>query len=140
MSRSYSAEHFMQDAFNARVKKAIEASHDWYIVLVEEYQSYGGPEEGGWWRNHRTVSAYKQCANQEEAELLKAEIEKLAAELSAESRKEYGERCCRELNWLEARGLDADYLPEPDSETTYSVLITQTYPAELEYHTPAGYE
>lgn len=27
------------------------------------------------------------------------------------------------MEWLEARGLDADYLPEPDGELSYFVTI-----------------
>ena len=34
-----------------------------------------------------------------------------------------------EMEWCEARGLDADYLPEPDGEVTYHV-VTEDTPGE----------
>jgi hypothetical protein len=118
---------YLRDAFEAVVCDA-KVPEDWYVCLMERIPYYGGPEEGGWWGEDTNLVAYHKCRSEEEARAYMAAVQKLADELTAESRKAFGEQCLRECEWLEARGLDADYLPEPGGETTYDVMVSQGLP------------
>lgn len=97
-----------------------------YLSLYAREPYYGGPEEGGWWGSDCNLVAYQQFDTQEALEAAKTSVEALAAELTAQSRREFGEQCLREMEWLESRGLDADFLPEPDGETTYFVVCEES--------------
>lgn len=119
---------YLKCAFDAVIENAREPE-TWYVCLMHDYQYYGGPEEGGWWGTDSTLAAYHQCNSKEEADQLSAAVLKLAEELNAESRKAHGEQCLRELDWLEARGLDADWLPEPDGGDSYRVVVSQGLPS-----------
>jgi len=48
--------------------------------------------------------------------------------MALEAKKAYGEQCVREMEWLDARMLDADYLPEPDGPSDFSVLVIDSVP------------
>lgn len=128
---------FIQAAFEAVCKEAKPAEGS-YVVLMESIRRYLGPWEGGTWGNDEVIVAYHWFPTEEEAEAARKEVEKLARELSEESRKEFGERCLREMEWCEARGLDADYLPEPDGDSEFFVVVSEGLPQE--YHAPRHYE
>jgi len=113
-------EHFYGEAFHMTCKDAMLAKSN-YVSLYEVVPFYGGPEEGGWWGRDTVLVAYKKCACAEEASAIRREVEKLAKELSEVSRRAYGDHCLLQMEWLEARGLDADYLPEPDGESFFFV-------------------
>lgn len=119
--------NYLQQAFNTVCKNA-KPANGCYVVLMERSQYYGGPEEGGWWGTDNNVVAYNWVETEEEANALKVKIEQFAEELSQEARKEYGKQCLRESEWLEARGLDDSFLPEPDGPAEYYVTITEDYP------------
>lgn len=97
-----------------------------YVSLYVRVPYYGGPEEGGWWGEDHRLVAYKHCSYPDHAEAVRRDVEALAEELSSESRREFGEQCLREMEWLEARGLDANFLPEPDGEVEYYVAEEQS--------------
>lgn len=118
---------FIQDAFNAVCKNIIE-TEEWYVALIVDVPFFGGAEEGGWWGSDRHVVAYEKFPSEELAQSASDRIQSLADELTAESHKDFGEQCLREMDWLEARGLDADYLPEPDGEERYYVQVSQGVP------------
>ena len=40
----------------------------------------------------------------------------------------YGDHCGRQMEWLEARGLEADYFPEDDGPEEYSVSVYSELP------------
>lgn len=120
---------FIKDAFHAVCENAKETK-DWYVSLVVSYPFYGGSEEGGWWGSDRSTIAYEHFQSEDAAIAARKRILVIADELHAESRKEYGEQCLREMDWLEARGLEADYLPEPDGEDEYYVLVSQSIPED----------
>jgi hypothetical protein len=120
-------DHYLQDAFSAVCKDAKQATGH-YVCLMEQASRYGGPEEGGWWATDTTLVAYQRFDTAEDAEAARAAVESLAVELSEQSRKSFGEQCLREMEWLEERGLDADYLPEPDGESSYTVIVTDALP------------
>lgn len=121
---------YLRDAFRAVCDQARD-TETWYVSLMEEAPYYGGPEEGGWWGTDTHLVAYQEFPSEFHARLAAEKVEQLARELEDEARKEYGEQCLRELDWCEQRGLDADYLPEPDGPSTYHVVISQGLPEEV---------
>ena len=72
------------------------------------------------------------------ADEAKAQVEALAVMLTDMGRRDYGDMCLQQIEWLEARGLDADYLPEDDSSSVYRVCVCEELPI---YETePSHYE
>lgn len=126
MSNRYTAA-----AFNAICTEAKSHHQQWFVCLMESVATYGGPEEGGWW-NHSTYVVESQRFDSEQAANEAAEkIKEMAEQLSiAQSRRE-GEECLRSLDWLEARGLDPDFLPEP-SRTDYFVGVYDHLPQDCD--------
>lgn len=120
---------YLQSAFDAVCKEAKQAS-GWYVALVERSSRYGGPEEGGWWTTDTHILAYQYYSTEEQAKAAKDAVEKLAEELKTEARKEFGNQCLREMDWCEERGLEPDYLPEPDGPSDYFVMMTEGFPQE----------
>lgn len=118
---------YIQAAFETVCTEAKEAK-GYYVALMQRSPYYGGPEEGGWWGEDYSVVAYQYFATEEEAEAARVAVVKLADELSEKARAEYGEQCLREMDWCDARGLDADYLPEVDGEEGYYVTMTEGMP------------
>jgi hypothetical protein len=113
---------YIQEAFKAKCKEAKSPSCV-FLSLYQEVPFFGGYAEGGWWGHDTILVSYQEFPTEELAEAAKIEVEKLAQELNKESKKSYGEQCLRETAWLEARGLDDSFLPEPDGETTYFVQV-----------------
>lgn len=101
-----------------------------YLSLYVSVPYYGGPEEGGWWGSDTHLVAYKHFDTKEALEAAREKVEALAEELNQQAHREFGDRCLREMEWLEARGLDADYLPEVDGESSYSV-VTEEVPGSM---------
>ena len=117
------------EAFHTLCKNATPAKGH-YVSLYAVVPFYGGPEEGGWWGEDYELVAYHRCPAEAECILLRMEVQELAKELSANARYEFN-RCCRnECAWLEERGLDDDFLPEPNGETRYCVFEEAT-PGEM---------
>jgi len=129
---------FLHAAFDKVCPSAEEASPR-YVSLYEKSSSYGGPEEGGWWRHTVSLVKTQQFSSEAAAKKALAEIEALAAEWKQESVHAHGERCLRETEWCEARGLDADYLPEPDGPSKYMAVIEETS-GSMESRGPSSYE
>jgi len=105
-----------------------------YVSLYIRTPYYGGPEEGGWWGSDTDIVAYHHYPTIEQAEQAQDRVIALAAELNENAKREFGDQCLREMEWLEARGLDADYLPEVDGEVSYFVEIE----AEVGIHRRRG--
>ncbi len=118
---------FIQAAFNARIHDATPVGR-WFVCLMETVPYYGGPEEGGWWGSDSQCLAFREYPTEAEAEIAKAAVLDLACELQEDSRREFGEQCAREMAWLEARGLDANFLPEVDGESSYYVYVGNEVP------------
>ena len=117
----------LQAAFDAICTEQ-RTPETWYVCLIESYQAYGGPEEGGWWYTRSSLVAYQAFASRELAEAAAESVEKLAAELDEQAQWQYGEMCLSQCEWLEARGLDPDYLPENDGPDEYRVMVTEELP------------
>ena len=120
-------DNYIEAAYDHECPDAKE-SESWYVCLVSSYQRYGGPEEGGWFQTISEVVKFKKFICKEQAEQAADKIRILAKELTETSRREYGEHCLRQLDWLEARGLEADYLPENDGETFFAVEVCNELP------------
>jgi hypothetical protein len=118
---------YLQEAFNQVCKEA-KTAKCWYVSLMENRPFYDGPEEGGWWGCDTVVVAYQQFDTEEAANNAKQAVEKLAAELTEESKKDFGKQCLQEMDWLEQRGLDADFLPESDGESDFFVVVSESVP------------
>lgn len=93
------------------------------VSLYSTVRAYGGPEEGGWWYDIAECLASQWCSSEAEAEALKARCQARADELTLDALARHGEYCLRSMDFLEARGLDADYLPEPDGAAEYWIAI-----------------
>lgn len=120
---------YLQQAFESVCKEA-KTAEGFYVSLMESVPYYGGPEEGGWWGSDTHLVAYQWFSTEEAAEAAAAAVRKLAEELKAEAQKEYGNQCLREMEWLDARGLDADFLPEPDGPSDFCVIVSEGLPEE----------
>ena len=101
-----------------------------YLSLYVSVPYYGGPEEGGWWGSDTALVAYKHFDTSEALEAARAKVAALAVELTDQARRDFGQQCLREMAWCDARGLDADYLPEVDGESSYSV-VTEDVPGSM---------
>lgn len=117
----------IQEAFD-RVLSDATAAETWYVALVEDRPYYGGPEEGGWWGHDTDIVAYKEFASEALARAAADAVEALAVELERDARAAHGRHCLDELDWLDARGLDADFLPEPDGPPIFRVVVTSKVP------------
>ena len=115
--------YISQSFYTVCQSASLPESH--YVSLYCKSQYYGGPEEGGWWGTDHHLEAFQEFNTIESANIAKAKIEILASELTVESRKEYGEQCLRETAWLDVRGLDDSFLPEPDGPDEYYVLVEE---------------
>lgn len=121
------SDSYLEHAFHEVCNKAIKCE-GCYVALMERVPFYGGPEEGGWWGTDTNVVAYQHFPSEELAHAAADRVRELAEKLSVEAKREYGQQCLREMEWLDARGLDADYLPEPDGEREYYVTVTDELP------------
>jgi hypothetical protein len=124
---------FAQICTNAKPAQAV------YVSLYRSTQYYGGPEEGGWYSHHNEVVAYQLVATEDQAEELQEQIQQLAKKLTEQSKRDFNEGCLRQMEFLEQRGLDADFLPEPDGEERYFVVIENVVGSRNQ-HGPTHYE
>ena len=118
---------YLESAFHATLKD-IKRPGIYYVCLRERVQCYGGPEEGGCWYDNNTLVAWAEYPTIELAESAAEQVKTLANELAIEAQKNYGDFCIRQVEWLEERGLDSDFLPENDGPSQYSVIVTEELP------------
>lgn len=118
----------IQEAFDQLISDAIWPNGQrWYLILVETIKAYG-PEEGGWTYPIQSLLAYKVFPSKEQADAARANVEKLIKELEYNAKKAHDRMCLEQMEWLDARGLEFDYLLEVDSFVQYSVSIVDTLP------------
>ena len=118
---------YIEDAFREVVADG-KIPSKWYVCLCSTQRCYGGPEEGGWWYDATDLHEYAEYADIDTANAVAEKVRERAAELSLADRRLRDEGCLRQMEWLEARGLDADYLPEPNGHEEYFVSVTETLP------------
>ena len=111
-------------AFFAVCDKA-EPAQSFYVSLYREIPFYGGPEEGGWWGHDTELVAYQEFPTVEATTAAYEQVGILARKLSEEQKNAFNQSCAAECEWLEARGLDPDFLPEVDGEIYYFPAIEQ---------------
>lgn len=120
-------DQFIEAAFDAVCPEAKEPEC-WYVCLESSYERYGGPEEGGWYQTMSQIVKFQSYMTEELAIAARDRIRTLAEELTGESRRNHGDHCGRQMEWLEARGLEADYFPEDDGPEEYSVSVYSELP------------
>jgi hypothetical protein len=107
----------LREAFEAVCINAVKRKGV-FLSLYRRSPFYGGPEEGGWWGEDVALEESQEFDFVAEAQLaldsigLHVEAENNAAKLA------YSRQCRQESDWIEARGLDDNALPEvsgPDS-------------------------
>jgi hypothetical protein len=84
---------------------------------------YGGPEEGGWWGSDTVLEEYQAFDFIDDA---RAALNQIGLHVEAENNSaklEYSKRCRRECEWIEARGLDDNALPEVNGPDSYFVRL-----------------
>lgn len=129
---------FLHAAFDEVCRKA-ENADETFVSLYERTCEYGGPEEGGWWRHDMVLLKTAKFPTQAVAERVAAQVASRASQMSAESKRAWAERCSREVDWCDERGLDADYLPEPDGPSEFEVVIEKVAGSRA-YRAPRVYE
>lgn len=115
----------IKDAFKKLCQNA-SVAEPCYVCLYVRTHFYGGPEEGGWEGEDTTLVEYFRVSTREVAESLAVAIEADAAQMTADAKWRHGERCLEESEWLDARGLDDDFLSEPVSPDEYFVVVEST--------------
>ena len=115
-------------AFEQVLADAAKPTGCYYVVLWQYGSYYGGPEEGGWWGTDTIPLKYATFSTEEAAENAKAKILVLATEMSQDARRRHGEYCLQQSAWLEERGLDDDFLRQPDGADEYHVSVHETLP------------
>jgi len=99
-----------------------------YVILTSSHQAYGGSEEGGWWYTVSQLEAWKEFPSEEAAETAAEKVREMANELDADEKRQHGEHCLNQMEWLEERGLESDFLPENDGENKYHVSVSDELP------------
>ena len=112
----------IREAFFGVCKDA-EPAKARFVSLYVEVPFYGGPEEGGWWGRDVELVASQRCVTDDEAEALRRAVVTMSHQLNDEARQRFTRQCAYECDWLEARGLDSDFLPEVDGEESYFVAV-----------------
>jgi hypothetical protein len=102
-----------------------EPASECYVSLYLNTPYYGGPEEGGWWGSDCSLVAFRKFDTEQAADAALERVKELAKELNEQAKREFGEHCLRQMEWLDARGLDSDFLPEVDGESSYWVCIEE---------------
>ncbi len=120
---------YLQSAFNEVCKEA-KPAQGYFVSLMEYVRVYLGPEEGGCYGTDTHLVAYQYFSTEEAAEEAAKKVRELAKELKADAQREHGEMCLRQMEWLDARGLDADFLPEDDGPSDFCVVVSEGLPEE----------
>jgi len=95
----------------------------WHCSLYQRVSYYGGPEEGGWWDSDTVLEATQWYPSRQLADRALRAIEVHAKKMSDDAQQKHDEQCARECDWLDARGLDADFLPEVDGADDYYATV-----------------
>jgi hypothetical protein len=115
---------FFEAAYREVCRESREAGGA-YVSLYRKDSYYGGPEEGGWWGSDYELVRTQRFASEELAEQAAERVRQLASEMTADAKRMWSEHCRQQTDWCEARGLDADWLPEPDGPTEYVVVVEE---------------
>ena len=100
----------------------------YFVCLTETIPFYGGPEEGGWWGNDVILVAYQEYSSLQAAEIALDAIELLVEKLNQDEVRQHGDYCLRQIEFLEARGLDPSDNDVLDGPSHFSVNIYDSLP------------
>lgn len=95
----------------------------WHCSLYQNVSYYGGPEEGGWWDSDTVLEATQWYPTRQLAERALRVVEDVAKGLSKDAQRQHDGQCATECEWLDDRGLDADYLPEVAGADDYYATL-----------------
>jgi len=98
-----------------------ETAERHFVSLYCNHRFYGGPEEGGWYGTDTTLVASQEVPTEADAVTMQAAAVDLAEKLTKQAEDVRNRHYAAQLEWLEARGLDADFLPEPDGGDSFWV-------------------
>jgi len=112
----------IKQAFKEVCTEAKPATHS-FVSLYIRVPFYGGPEEGGWWGSNVKLVETQQFPTEEQAQEAMERIEKLTEQLNFDARQADNRAMANSMEWLEERGLEADFLPEPAGPENYFVIV-----------------
>ena len=121
------------EAYYAANPGAEPQGDGWYVTLYATVPFYGGPEEGGGGGSDTSVEATAWYPSRSQAERALNAVRAAAETRSAEAKNRFGEQCLRQWEWLEARGLEDDFLPEVDGEDGYYAAIEKVSGADVAF-------
>lgn len=96
-----------------------------FVTLYCDDRFYGGPEEGGWYGTDTRLIASTRVHFRALAERMKTQVTELAEKLTRDAEDARNRQCAAECEWLEARGLDDDFLPQPHGGERYWVAVEE---------------
>lgn len=115
---------YIQEAYQQVCKDAVKPTDGVWLTLYCSYPFYGGRKADRWWgQDTVVVKESKFFQFNDKAEKTKVLVDQTATDMNILAKRAYGSRCLEECQWLDERGLDPDYFPEPDGEERYFVVI-----------------
>lgn len=112
----------LRDAFEFVCVNAIK--HEGiFVSLYRREPFYGGPEEGGWWGADVILDSYQCFDFMPDAVLAIKAMGQAVQNANGAEKLAYSKQCRQESEWLEARGLDDDALPEVNGPVAYFIRI-----------------
>jgi hypothetical protein len=112
----------LRDAFEAVCTDAVKREGV-FLSIYRRSPFYGGPEEGGWWGSDVILEEYQAFDFMADAQLALKAIGQAVQNANGRAKTSYSERCRKESEWLEARGLDDNALPEVTGPDAFFVRI-----------------
>lgn len=118
----------IQENFYKICKEAKRTDKGIYLSLYKRMQVYGGPEEGGWWRNIVILEAYQEYNDREDAEKALHTIENnLIPKLDKQAQDIHGNKCLEQLESCDWDGETAQHIyGEVDGPDTFFVVIEES--------------
>lgn len=113
------------DTFFEVCEKPSQTHNGFFLSLYRKEVWFGGTEEGGWNGETHRVQASQRFKTHEEAEAASKVVEDKAEALTEGSKRGFNEHCAAQCDWLEARGLDSDYLADPGGPDSFYVMIEE---------------
>lgn len=120
----------LREAFMQACDDVREAGK-FYLSLYVRVPYYGGPEEGGWWGEDIRLVAYNEYLSLEQAQEVEKAIQEMVDDENRCAKKQFSQMCSDQMDWLDARGLESDFLPEVSGEEQYFLSVEQELGASV---------
>ena len=111
-----------------------------YVSLYREETTYGGPEEGGWWRNHFIYEASMRYPSEEMARSAYDRVQAHAKELNRERVRSEGARDLAVCEHAFDRGIDDIDERYGPGDTTRYVVVLEHQPGFSQHIDTSRYE